>query len=479
MRFTGIRSWLSLWHSEIIESERRVMVLVVALACLLVSVSIGYVYAREIWVSGWQLWTWLITVFIILSTLLSGAGRPKLTASHRWRWLGLLILAAFLVRALLLETIPGGLHVDEAGIADFSLRHVFSLPNQTVNPFRTGPASQPSLYHYLVRLSLALAGESITGLRILSVLAGTLAVAVTYAMVCVFNNQRTAFISAFLMAGYHFHVHWSRIGLNNIWDTVWVPLMLVAFAWGWNKHWRGGAVISGLAVGLSQYFYAGSKLGIILLLFIIWQYWRRVEDKRRLVTYSAIMALTAACVAAPLVLFALKDPSPYFERSSVVFGWKPEWIAIVTGGSPNYLAFAWFQLWRSAGAFIAVPDVTGFYGPGVPLLFGVAAPLFVVGLFWALYRRLYLPVLWIILTVVFGGFLLSDPPGSSHYVVAIPAICWLVAIPLDWLLENGHPRLAIGLLLVVVLSDLYFYFGSYVPGEPRDLIHAFPLVPPT
>ena len=83
LRLAGVRSWITLWHSELIADERRAMQLIVALACLVVSISIGYVYAREIWVVGWQLWTWLITVLIIVVALLSGAGRPPLTVSRK------------------------------------------------------------------------------------------------------------------------------------------------------------------------------------------------------------------------------------------------------------------------------------------------------------------------------------------------------------------------------------------------------------
>jgi hypothetical protein len=225
-------------------------------------------------------------------------------------------------------------------------------------------------------------------------------------------------------------------------------------------------------VGLSQYFYAGSRVGVFLLAFLIWQLWREnssaepnteidpdseqfVEERPKpermpLIIYTLKMGLVAACIAAPLFLFALRDPVPFFDRSKMVWGWKPDSILLATGDAGNIWPYAWRQLWRSLGAFTAVPDVTGFSGPGVPLLIGLAAPLFVVGLLWAVYRRHFLPVLWIALTALLGGFLLSDPPGSSHYVVAIPAICWLAAMPLEWLAASGRERLAVGLLVAVL-----------------------------
>ncbi|MCI0399423.1 MAG: glycosyltransferase family 39 protein [Chloroflexi bacterium] len=479
---TPLRLPARLWKERPEVREPEAMQVIVALAGALVSLLIGYAYARVDWVTGWQLWTWLVTVIVVAAVLLSGAGRPPLAPGRHWWWLAALLLAAFVLRAALLEIIPGGLHVDEYGVADFSLRHIFYQPLQTINPFRTGPASQPILYHYLVRLFLAVAGQSITGLRLSSAVAGALGVLATWAMVAVFDNRRTAVFAAVLMAGYHFHLHWSRIGLNNIWDTLWAPLMLAAFAWGWRRRWSGGAVLAGLALGFSQYFYAGSRLGALLLAVVLFQLWREQpleeRDARRLLVHGGKLGLMAVCVAAPLFLFALREPGPFFNRAGVAFGWRPETMVMVTGNPPRPLAYAWYQLWRSAGAFVAVPDVTGFYGPNVPLLIGLAAPLFVIGLLWAIYKGYTLPVLWVALTVLLGGVLLADPPGSSHYVVVIPAICWLVAMPLNWLAENGQRRLAILFLVAIVLTDLAFYFGVYVPSHPRDLIHPFPPWPP-
>lgn len=121
--------------------------------------------------------------------------------------------------------------------------------------------------------------------------------------------------------------------------------------------------------------------------------------------------------------------------------------------------------------------MTGFCGSGVPLPIRLLTPLFVAVFFWAIYKRHFLPVLWILLTVLLGGFILSDPPGSFPFVVAIPAIVWLMAMPLDWLIAQGHPRLALVLIMLILVTDLVFYITFYVPGGPRDLIHAFPPLP--
>ncbi|MEW5719919.1 MAG: glycosyltransferase family 39 protein, partial [Chloroflexota bacterium] len=414
---------LELWRNYVAD-ETQAMRVVIAVACTLTTSLIGYVYAREIVVRGWQLGAWVICVVTIIIALM-----PPERPSFRITKLEIgalgLMLAALLLRVTFLEQAPGGLHVDEVGAADFALRQVFPDSELTANPFRTGPASQPTLFFYLQRLALALVGNSITGLRITSALAGALAILATYGTVAILQDRRTALIAATIMTTYHYHIHWSRLGLNNIWDTLWIPLMLLAFTWGWKNRWSGGAVLAGLALGLSQYFYHGSKVGGFLLAFLIWWLWRQERDIDRLVVQVGKLALTAICVASPIVIFALLDPVPYFERASVVFAWSPTNIGIETRGTFDLVGYAWRQIWNSVGAFVAVPDVTGFYGPGVPFVIGVAAILFVTGLLWAIFKRHWVPALWILLTVVLGGFLVTGAPSSSHYVASIPAICWL------------------------------------------------------
>ena len=455
-------------------TTHQAMQVAVALACTLGSVSIGLAYADQVYIRGWQAVTWLVCVASMVFIL-----TPRFPFPIRWTWIigGVaLFVIALALRLSGLDHIPGAFHVDEVGVAGFAQEQIFLPDGQTVSPFVTGSASQPTLYHSLVRFAIDLFGKDIAAARLPSVLGGALAVVATYLMMLTFENRRMALFTATLMAGYHFHIHWSRLALNNIYDTLWLPLSLAAFAWGWRKGWSGGAVVSGLAIGLSWYFYSGSRVGLFLLAYLIFCYWRERPDRRRWWIYLGKFSLTAIAVAAPIVIFAVTNPNIYLFRTRQAIGWTPEAIKVISGGPLNISQYAWFQLTRSLGAFTVYPDVTGFYGPDAPLVFGTAAMLFLVGAVWMVYRRNWLPLLWLLLVAFFGGFLMGGAPSSSHYVTAIPAICWLVAAPLDWLYENGHIRLTYFLLAVVLASDLYFYFGIYVPGHPRDLILQFPII---
>jgi 4-amino-4-deoxy-L-arabinose transferase-like glycosyltransferase len=423
-------------------------------------------------VKPWLPWAWVACLAVSLFALLPIA-RPQIQFDRSDRWLLGVVALAVLLRLIALETIPGGFHVDEWGDADFALRYVVPPIEETISPFVTGHSAQPALYFYVARASLAVFGERIAGLRMSSVLAGSLAVVATFALVSLLHSRKAAYLSAVLMATYHFHIHWSRIGLNNIWDTLWVPLILALFVWGWRRKRPAGAALAGLALGLSQYFYAGSRIGIFLLGYLVIRMWRADRDDARLVTHLGRVVGMAAVVAGPLAVFAAVNPEIFFNRLTSGLLWDP-FATELARTAPGYLPSVLQQFVWTLLSFTAIPEGAGFYRPGVPLVIGLAVPLLLAGVFWQIHRKELLPVFWLALTMFFGGFLLEALPASNHYAVAIPAICWLIASPLEALIHFGRPRWALLALAIIAATDLYFYFGIYAQAPSLDFIHVFP-----
>jgi hypothetical protein len=457
-----------------VRDERGRLRTTVLVACLLLNASIGYAYAEAIMVQGWQIWTWLLVSIVAVVVLVPSGGPPLGWSREAWIVVGLTAVGAAL-RLAALDQIPPGLHGDEGRLAEFTLVHVYPEPGLTLAPFRVGLYSQPTLFNYLVWLSMQLAGRNLVGLRMASAIAGTMAIPMTYFAVTQFSGRRVALFSAALMAGYHYHIQWSRLSLNNIWDTIWIPAIVGFFAWGWSRRWSGGAVLSGIALGMSQYFYAGSKIAVFLLPFVAYTLWREERDTRRLLVFGAKTLAVAAVIAAPILVFATRETAFYTERWNVVFFWND---TASSGFIP--IGLGWWdalrdQAFRALAGFTSFTDRTGFYRAGVPLVMGLAAPFFVAGIIWAIIQRQFIPVVWMGLTMAFGGFLVSATPSSSHYVPAIPAIAWLIALLLEGVWRHVRPWLAVVLLLAIVASDLAYYFGVYVPsGSPGDFNLPFP-----
>src|SRR5262249_21576926 len=65
---------------------------------------------------------------------------------------------------------------------------------------------------------------------------------------------------AAILAAFHFHLFLSRIALNNVGDTFFVVAALCFLDGGLLGGSRIEGLLAGLAVGLSQYFYAGARL---------------------------------------------------------------------------------------------------------------------------------------------------------------------------------------------------------------------------
>jgi hypothetical protein len=251
--------------------------------------------------------------------------------------------------------------------------------------------------------------------------------------------------------------------------------MIGAYAWGWKNRNSAGAALAGAALGFSQYFYQGGRVGSLVLLFaIVWLWWND-RDNQRLALHLGKLAAVSICVAGPLFLYAVTEPGPFLERFNTIFGWQPSVIQETTGSATGYWQFFWYQLTRSVGAYTAYTDITGFYRPLTPLTIGISMLLLPIGFGWAIFKRMWVPVVWLTLATFLGGFLLSGAPSSSHYVNSIPAIVWLIAIAIDLLNERGHPRLALAILAIVVVTDLVFYFGIYLQSPSLDLSRPFPV----
>ena len=201
-----------------------------------------------------------------------GAGPPPRDSLapipyQRWEvWsLAGLCLLAFLLRIVDLEGTPSILSGNEAGVGLSALEFI---DGRRTNLFNVAWWSFPSMYAFIQSLPLRLFGPSIFGLRLSSVVVGTATVAATYIYARDVFDRRVALLAAGFLAGFGFHIHFSRLGLNNVWDGLFAVVLAAAL----TRAWRSGAarsfLVPGMVLGLAQYFYLGSR--ILLVLLAVW-----------------------------------------------------------------------------------------------------------------------------------------------------------------------------------------------------------------
>ncbi len=431
-------------------------------------------------------WPALLAWLVLLAGLLAAAAwldrqagqplaLPRLTRREAG-FLVLLLAVAAPLRLVDLAAIPANVDGDMAGMAT-EARTI--LQGVALDPFATGYLSHPRLFFYLQALGLAAWPDPAAGPRLVSALAGLATLPVLYLFARAAFGALAAGGAALVLAGMHTHLHFSRVGLNNIVD----PLLLLA-GFGFLLHavrrgsWFAFAA-GGMSLGLAQHFYPGARIVLVLLLAVLIHLLLVHRSRLRASWRGGLLAAAAAILAAgPLLGWFLRRPEEFTARTDaqgvLARGWIPAELA--AGRTPWEIAGD--QLQRSFGAFGWFPDQAATYSPERPLLELPEAVLAVVGLgiMLTVHRRApeaWLCLAWILATALIGGALLVNAPEFPRYVTVLPvlALCIALGITGPWnLLVRARPRLAplrtAGVLLAagcLAAAGSLFYFGTYAP----------------
>ena len=392
-----------------------------------------------------------------------------------------LTLTAFLARAIAMDRFPIALTGDEGSAG---IEAVQVLRNQLNNPFISVGYSFPSLYYLLQSLSIRLLGQTTEALRFPSALAGALTVLALFYVGRSMFDRRTGLLAAIFVAAYSFHIHFSRIGLNNIWDGLWYTIFIGALWRGWEQEDKRSLVLAGIVLGAAQYFYpSGRALIIPILAWLALMAFINRQKFKRVFAGMVIMFVATVVVVLPLAMFYLHHPQEYmapFARVSI-FG------SILDGMVQSTGQPAWVillnQIWKGLQGFIYLP-LTAWYQPGTPLLRPLAASLFVIGFLLLMSRgrdsRFLLLALWILTFGLIGG-LSESTPASQRYVAAAPVCALLIGFGLSELmsiLEGLWLRLtrilsgaAIALAVLIAIEELNFYFITYTQKTIVDGSH--------
>lgn len=474
-------SQIMIWSSRpaaLLEiSPRQLLLLALALPLTLLAWLAGgdHLLARQPLIA-WAAW------LLAMACVLWGGRRPgelsqlKLDPTD-WRIAVILFSLALPLRAIGMAEYPFAFSGDEGSSALTALQF---LRGEANNPFAVGWFSFPSLYFALQGVGIALLGETVEGARITSAVAGALTVAGLYALGKIMFDRATGLVAAFYLMVSHYHIHFSRIGLNNIWDGLFLTLALAGLWWGWRSNRRIGFLLGGLALGLGQYFYVSIRVAPFLLLLwacgALWLDWERFQKRLPGLFLTAWMALI---VALPLGLFFLQHPDELrapLERVSALDGWYEREVEL--RGQPMWRIVA-DQITKAALGFTHEP-LRLLYDPGAPLLLPLAGALFLLGVVWALIffdlrsLLLFLPFISVIIFAVTT----TDVPASQRYILTIPLAALLLAIPWGRMMAvfrrlwpEYHlllPILTAVLMLAVAWVDLRYYFvevpQSYVLG---------------
>jgi len=441
----------------------------------------GYTAVFLLWLLAGALY---VAAFAPESDRLSGffarwnSARPLLLA------VGALGLAAFLLRFWRVGQIPFNLAGDEGAQG---LEAVRVLDGLLRNPFATGWLGVPTLSFFFNSWSIRLFGQNVFGLRFPWVIVGAATVVVVFFLVRRLVGARLAWATAVILATYHYHIHFSRLGSNQIADPFFMALALLFLYRGLDKNSKLDWALAGVAAALGLYFYAGARLVPVVILGLLgYLFLRRPRPFWRENHQGMAVALGAfLIVAAPMVQYAIRFPEDFNARLNQVgiiqSGWLEREVALRGVGMVPIL---WEQAQRALLAFNYYPDRTVWYGLPGPLLAPFWGILFLVGMGYALLRlwgRLAKPryapmVAWWWGGMTLGGVLTESPPSSQRLITLAVPVSFFLAVAL-WegsrlitavLTPHLSSRWLTDVLLFVgvglfALSSLNTYFVEYTP----------------
>ncbi len=424
---------------------------------------------------------WILAVSgALLATWPRRAASIAVDPTPRWEMIALLgVLAlALLLRVVDLGGLPYVLMGDES---KFALQARAFNQGLLFQPFHTAIDGHWGLWFMVLGVFTRLFGETTEAIRLQAAIFGTLSILAAYALTRLLWGRRPALIAAALLATYHFHIHFSRNAMNNIYDTVF-SMMIFGLIWlGWLKQRRWPWLLGALALGLAQYFYIGGRV-IPVELALLGIFWL-ITDRTRVKTQALNIALALGVFVVavmPIAYFAPVRFNEYMTRFNQTNILRNGWLeAAMQDRHTDALTVLGQQLRDTLQVFVAGPE--SFFYQGQSLLTPAMSVLVCAGLLYLLWhlkegRAFYVWSFLGLILVIGGIFTLSPLGGAHHFVGAAPLIYIASAVFIDRAMALAGWRwpararawVAIGLALIatLMLGDAYYYFGTFAANRP-------------
>jgi 4-amino-4-deoxy-L-arabinose transferase-like glycosyltransferase len=290
-------------------------------------------------------------------------------------------------------------------------------------------------------------------------------------------SKEVGLVAAVFLAGSHFHLQYSRLGVTNIWDPLLVLLVLgfLVLAWqeGSKRLWW---LLAGLSIGYSAYFFTSARLLPLMLLPLLAMAF--VFDWRKLsANWPHLLATIALAfvVALPQLIYYNGHRDVFMDRANNlgITDNRSGWLSREVGFTGKSRSQIWSeQLRRGLLAFNSGLDNSPSYKPEAPLLSLGPSLLFLLGLAIALWQWRKWPnrmlVVWVLITLIFAAVLLENPPNSHRLIIAAPALSLLAAVALvhfGHLIVGERGQMVTTVMLIVAIAlaglDVAFYYGRY------------------
>jgi len=438
-------------------------------------------------VAGW-LWLGGI-VLVIAAAALSLAAHSQRNddeadSPHAWTSWEVAVLAAITVLALALRLwdlrdVPFNIYPDEVMTGLVAERAYINGPAPAPSLFSTlwSDVELPTLWFAIVAGALKLGGIGLATVRLPAALFGAATVLPFYGLVRGVWGRITAIAGASIMAFSAANVHYSRMALNNITTAFFWTVCFFFLMRGLRSRRPTDWTLAGLAAGVSEHFYYGTRLlPFILVAFVAYLvvvHWRHA---RHYVAQFVWLVLGYLFGFGPLLSYFITHPGSYYGRGAGLMTWNR------IPASWHDLQQMWNTLWPIMSENLlgistqSAQDIMYY----APLLLPAEAALLVLGVALLAWRWRHPAAFLVLLSglgVLFvGGTLVlypnSAPPMLAHWTPAFPAFYAATAVPIGaWIgstevwLRVRERWITIAVVVVVLVTLAYaninFYFYKY------------------
>ena len=391
--------------------------------------------------AGW-LWLTGIALVIAAAARLTGAEHNCSAASGlpAWRLWEVALVAAIAAAAVVLRVwnlrdVPFNIYPDEVMTGSVAERAYLSGPAQApVFSTLWSDIELPALWFALVAGVLKLGGIGLGVVRLPAALFGAATVLPFYGFVRCVWGRAAAIAGASIMAFSAANVHYSRMALNNITTPFFWTLCFFFIMRGLRNRRPVDWTLAGLAAGLSEHFYYGTRLlpfillGFVMYLFVL--HWR---EARCYFQHIGWLVLGYLIGFGPLLSCFVVHPGSYYGRGASLMTWNripANW---------HDLQQMWHTLWPIISENLlgistqSAQDIMYY----APLLLKAEAALLVLGVAFLIWRWQHPAAFLVLLSglgvLLVGGTLVlypnSSPPMLAHRTPAFPAFYAAIAVP--------------------------------------------------
>jgi 4-amino-4-deoxy-L-arabinose transferase-like glycosyltransferase len=441
-------------------------------------------------------WLWVVAIaLIIAAAALQGRADPPRDSGVEelsvWSWWEVTIVASITILALALRVsnlrdVPFNIYPDEVMTGLVAERAYLNGASPAPSLFSTlwNDIDLPALWFAIVAGVLKLGGVGLATVRLPAALFGAATVLPLYGLVRSVWGRVAAIAAASVMAFGAANVDYSRMALNNITTSFFWALCFFFIMCGLRNRRPVDWTLGGLAAGLSEHFYYGTRLlPFILLGFVVYLFAVHWREVRCYIQHIGWLVLGYVIGFGPLLTYFLTHPGLYYGRGAGLMTW-------------NRIPANWHdfqQMWNTLWPIMS-ENLLGISTQSAqdimyyaPLLLPAEAALLVLGVALLIWRwqhpAAFLVLLALLGVSLVGGTLVlypnSSPPMLAHWTPAFPAFYTAIAVPIGaWVTSaRALPRLksrwitatvvTVG-LAILGYANIRFYFFKYY-ADPETL----------